>query len=304
MTPDEISWDAVNIDGLVVPVPSEWHQAYRGGPYIGQHGRLDIRRAESDLVDPARLASLSAALGAEIRTTIAKVSGRAAIKATGAESITYVIPHNPRRRGPDIVLEETRVVYAIPPAWATEVVRRLEQDSTSMLQELCQHMLGPDGHLAFGPVRVPAGWKLVMEDGSLQALASEHETEAVEIDVGGGSIKAVSDGDGVGEFQFRPVPLNGSSIADMYDELLRDLSDELKPIALIADRLLCDHSATNFTSSVAGMYELRLQDSGLTRRGYFWRDILGYPWELSYTMSQPNWVRYGHLWSELGRGPE
>lgn len=280
------------VDGLLLAVPDDWAASgdVRNPIYGGESGRLDVRRVPGDLLDGARLASLKATMRREQELALLRIQGRTCLRSrmtrAGAYVCTYIFACRPEMCLTGAGIEEWRAVFAFGLEFEASMLGVLERIEGSDAQEVGLDTLrtNDDGHLAFGPFPVPAGWSLVGDDGVIVSIPSGGHS-FVDVDFGGGYATVVgpSRSDGFfGRVEFRPVQLPSSDPRTHRTELLRLTGQDMEVDGPSSLTVVANDISLPGISDCAFEYSI-VSTKDIARWGVFWTDVLGYSWEVAYS---------------------
>lgn len=294
----EWEWVSVNAWGLAIPALSRWARE-SSDPLVltDEHARLDVRReVNGAIVDPAYLRRVRARFGGSADSALVRVQGRAAIRTiaqrANATLLTYAIADVPVVNNNDLNFPEWRLAYVLagaPRAMLDAITSRLEDSDPGWEALVAAHPLTDEGHLRFGPVPVPAHFRLLREDGGLLKLPGAGRN-ARNIEVAAGWIVLVGPKDSSGgeaKLIFRPQWIGGQITESVFTSFVRDRSQEVERVTgrrvVIAESSIC---RVRFALGTVGLVRWRTEGNGVVdvRATFVWQDVLGYQWEIAYVL--------------------
>ena len=280
-----MSWNMIKRGSVRFPIPSEWTSSLeRSNIYEGTDGQVDVRSSlEGYIIDSARLDETLGRLPAAYEGVVVLVGGRSALRLRSFEqkSLIYMVSEPPSGTRMDVRYTEMRAVYRFTgdafEAQIGAIIDQFEDSDDERLTALNQHRKSKDGHLEFGPFRVPPGWGVETESGLVPLPASA----ADRLYLGGGFAMLRDLSDERQYISFEPLPVLGETLDDQATAFVGGLSKDAVGSSI---KKTVAHSP-----AIGGrVTELELAGSdGSIVRSYIWFDVLGYPWSLSLSCRDP-----------------
>ncbi len=257
--------------------------------------------AEGDIVDPCRAKLVQQMFAMEAKSEIVRIGGTAAIRVVssrqGAEILMYLVPEEPVLDDTSARWPERRVVYAFTNDQhdvRSTIIRQIESGTDALwAKALREHPLTPEGHLAFGPVVVPSDWRLERDDGEIVVLPRS-ASSVREIEVGGGFLRLFQQRTGtrgVEDVLFRPVRREHAIAEGTMSAVVGHATERAGYLRVPIEIGPAHIVKTRFVAGPVVKCTLRLGTGSLStvRVAYVWNDVLGYTWEMAYTMSSASW---------------